>query len=502
MNVPRTSLSHQLSQEDVPAPAGSTNRKRRKTRNGDVSGQSQAQSTHDPQPSTHVSTDPPRRRKDNLERAKPLIDFQVTIGQKISDLEEAGAVAIPWITTNPRPSQTKLHPPSLGLDLLKSGTNVVPFLDDDKVLYGWLASNAVLPCLKQFQQEVLNNPELRKDLTALLAEDEAPFVKTIEHLGGAAYHYADMIDRKRVPTFKHSAAILGCAKYIRRLRRSAMAHFMHFVLDSGSSHFEDFLYFHCARTILTVHLDLERDADGFCGIMLQSPYAEPMVADARLEWDKLLVLPGGGDNTAHSVTTVQAASIAHTEARKGNATGSKMSAFDADMQRWRLEKEFLDATVQNPRILTQPPSENGQTEFADSSKADYPVRECVQECRPEEGLHTDNCHAVHFVALKKHINYTQPSREAIVPDQEQFDPSENFTFGRRRPIPPHSVTKVFNFNNLIDPFTEEETLTAYKRIREVLKAISDDTIDYHCKVVVWPTASISITATRCRSISK
>jgi hypothetical protein len=301
----------------------------------------------------------------------------------------------------------------------------------------------------------------------------------IQILGWTAYNYADMVSRNKRPNVAHSAAIFGCAKYVRRLRRCAMAHFMHFILDSGLSQFEDFLYFHCARTIITANLDLENDASGFFGIMLQSVCAEPVVADTRLEWDKSLVLPGGKVNTAYSMTTIHAAWIAYTEARKENATAVESSGWDADVARWELEKRFNDAIARTPKILTEPPSENGQTEFEDLSKAGYPERKCDKECRSEEDLHTDDCHTVFFAALEEHIEYTQPSREAVAPDQGQTRSSQKFTFERSRFISPISVTKVFNYKNLIDPFTKEETLTAYKRFREVLKDLADNKIDQH-----------------------
>jgi hypothetical protein len=104
-HIPRPKPSQQLFQEDAPAPPRSSIRKKRKTGTEDETNQSQAQSTHDFQPRIHASTDASRRWKDQLEPSKPLTEFQVTIGRKISELEEAGTVAISWNSTDPHPSQ-------------------------------------------------------------------------------------------------------------------------------------------------------------------------------------------------------------------------------------------------------------------------------------------------------------------------------------------------------------------------------------------------------------
>ena len=209
-------------------------------------------------------------------------------------------------------------------------------------------------------------------------------------------------------------------------------------------------------------LDLEKNTEGFFAVMLQSIYAEPMVADARLEWEKLLVLPGGSVNTVNSMTTIHAASIAYTDACKQKEAAVKLSLFDADVRRWEIQNKFLDATEKNPSILTAPPAENGQTEFEDSIKSSYRDRNCDDDCSDN---HSFSCHEDFSAALKEHTEYMQASKEAVVPDQEEPSSNHTFTFKRSRLISLEAVTKVFNYKNVIELFTEEEALTFYKRIR-------------------------------------
>lgn len=76
--------------------------------------------------------------------------------------------------------------------------------------------------------------------------------------------------------------MLICLKYVWRLKRCTMAHFMLFLREAEYPRLEEFVYTFCARALLTVYADIRlHGSDGFFAVMLDSRFAEPMTLEAR-----------------------------------------------------------------------------------------------------------------------------------------------------------------------------------------------------------------------------
>ena len=188
-----------------------------------------------------------------------------------------------------------------------------------------------------------------------------------------------------------------------------MAHFMHFLREAEYPRLEEFVYMFCARAMLTVFADLRlHGKDGFFAVMLDSRFAEPMTSEARKAWDKLLFLPGSssGADTAGSVNTIQAASIAFAKSTgcKSNATPLseeeiQQQQFKVEMECWELQKAFVDAVGESPELMTIIPPDVGQAELSQARKrgkkaGDPPQFKrkpnlfCDVACKPDVRLHT------------------------------------------------------------------------------------------------------------------
>jgi hypothetical protein len=231
---------------------------------------------------------------------------RVRIDQVIADLVKAGKDTLVFCDTTPLKSEPEVHPPALDLTLLKLTATELSF-SEDSALYGYLTSNNFLPCIAQWKKECLDDPRMRSLLLAALPDEEYPFVATAKYLAETAPDYIRIIDEKRPLTHPHAEIMLVCLKFVRRLKRCTMSHFMHFLLEGRFPRLEDFVYRFCAQAMLTTYADLRlHGTDGFFAVMLDSRFAEPMTMQARSAWDKLLFLPGSssGAKTDGNVATI------------------------------------------------------------------------------------------------------------------------------------------------------------------------------------------------------
>ena len=287
----------------------------------------------------------------------------------IADLEKAGKDTLIFCETTPLKSEPEVHPPALDLPLLKVTATELSFFEDS-ALYGYLTSNNFLPCIAQWKKECLDNPRMRSLLLAALPDDDYPFVETAKYLTETAPDYITIIDEKRPLKHPHAEIMLVCLKYVRRLKRCTMSHFMHFLLEGRFPRLEDFVYRFCVQAMLTVYADLRlHGTDGFFAVMLDSRFAEPMTMQARSAWDELLFLPGSssGANTEGNVATIQAASIAYAKNKEPvptNLTGDDAlrMRWTAEMECFELKNKFVGAVAESPELLIIVPPEVGQTE--------------------------------------------------------------------------------------------------------------------------------------------
>lgn len=418
---------------------------------------------------------------------------RVRLDQVITDLEKAGKDTLIFCDTRPLKSEPKVHPPALDLTLVKLVATELSFFEDS-ALYGYLTSNNFLPCIAQWKKECIDDLRMRSLLLTALPDDDHPFIETAKYLAETAPDYIQIIDKGQHLKHPHAEIMLVCVKYVRRLKRCTMSHFMHFLLEGRYPHLEDFVYRFCAQAMLTVFADLRLNGtDGFFAVMLDSRFAEPMTMQARSAWDELLISPGtsSGSNTKNNVSTIQAASIAYAKSKEpapANYTedDALKMRWKAEMECWQLKNEFVKAAGERPGLLILVPPEVGQTEVLEArkheKKAGFPPKykrkletTCDDDCRPRLNLHSRDCTR----KLDKAQDEWQEAKgydvEAEVPDQDPNPPS--FTFQQSIFVPQEQVITRFNQRNAFEPFSDEEKLVALKRFREVLDGVRGKMID-------------------------
>lgn len=451
------------------------------------------------------STTRPRRQPQNAtaqsQREQPTAIRRVRMESVITELKRAGKDTLTYCDTIPLKTEPELHPPRCNLALLKLSAVNLPFLDD-LTLYGWLTSNDILPCIRQWKQECLENEQLRSSLFAALPVDDFPSKETTEYLSRMAPRYATIVNQQAGLQHPHAEAFLPCLKYIRRLKRCSMAHFMHFLVDSQYPNLDEFIYTFCTRALLSAYVDLRTNGPtGFFGVMLNSRYAEPMILLARRAWDKLLILPGSSSavDTSNSVGTIQAASIAFAAGRTQEAINTSASPENNQDLHWeaaqlvsQLQNDFVTAVGENPDIMTIVPAEIGQTQLRKDRKGEQkagfpkpPVPqppevinrndkrkpECDDACQ-KPYLHTRDCSA-RVAAAQEEWRKNKGSVDAVVPDMG----TPLSTYNMSTLVPPEQVMSRFNHKEIIDPFSDEEKLLAFKMFRLYLNLHNGEAMD-------------------------
>ena len=422
---------------------------------------------------------------------------RVRINQVIQDLVKAGKDTLVFCDTTPLKTEPQVCPPALDLSLIKLSTAELLFLEDS-VLYGYLTSNDFLPCVAQWKKECIDNLRLRSLLLAALPDDEYPFVKTATYLAQKAPKYVSIIEENRTLNHPHAEIMLICLKYVWRLKRCTMAQFMHFLREAQYPHLEDFIYMFCARALLTVYADIRlHGADGFFAIMLDSRFAEPMTLEARRAWDKLLILPSSssGADTAASVNTIQAASIAYAKSTgfKSNATPlseeeTQQLHFKVEMECWKLKNAFVEAVGESPELKMVVPAEVGRTEWSKARKREKKAGQtprfkrelnsfCDSDCTPKTDTHSRACSRKLIAAQDEWQEAKGYDVEADVPDQEPA--KADFTFQQKQStlIPPEQVISRFNQRDVVEPFSDEEKFVALTRFRMALNLRKGDMVD-------------------------
>lgn len=120
---------------------------------------------------------------------------RMRIGRMIDQLEKAGKGTLTYCDSKPLKSESKLQPPACNLGLLKLSTANLPWLDE-LTLYGWLTSNDVLPCIKQWKQECLDNYDICASLQTALPSGDFPFDETTKYLSRTAPRYATIVNQR------------------------------------------------------------------------------------------------------------------------------------------------------------------------------------------------------------------------------------------------------------------------------------------------------------------
>jgi hypothetical protein len=408
-----------------------------------------------------------------------------------------GKDTLVFCDTTPLKSEPKVHPPALDLSLIKLITDELLFLDES-VLYGYLTSNNFLSCIAQGKKECIDNNRTRKLLLAALPDDDYPFVETAKYLARTAPKYVNIIEENCTVTHPHAEIMLVCMKYVRRLKRCTMSHFMHFLREAEYPRPGKSVYKFCTQAMLTVYAELRLHGTyGFFAVLLDSRFAEPMTWEARRAWDKLLFLHGStsGVDTASIVDTIQAASIAYAKDTgfKSHSTPftdeeTQALHFKVEMECWQLKNAWIKAVRQSPELMILVPAENGQTEVLEArkreKKAGRPARyereldfECDTGCRRKPPTHTRNCTRRFDRVQEEWLKTKGGDVEADVPDQEPAGVDFSFQQKQGILIPPDQVISRFNQRDIVEPFSDDEKLAALRRLRFVLDRVKGETVD-------------------------
>jgi hypothetical protein len=361
---------------------------------------------------------------------------EVPIDRVIAELKKAGTKISTVHDAPPEMTEAEIRPPALNLDPIKLGTSGLPSLDD-LTLCGWLSSNDVLPCWKQFALELSQDEQLQLELEALFAADASPPRKTIQFLAQNAPRYVKVIHHGLALDHPQRNAALFWIKHVRRIQRCTTAHFMHFLLRNRYPRLDDIFYMLSAGAIVTIYLDLQvKESATFSHKMVGSRLAEPMVLQARQAWDKLLVFSGNksGADTKNSVALVHAAAVAFADqGRHGAAYPPLGAAMDRKLQDeamsqcQKLQSSFATAMRKSPELMTIIPPETGRIKPQELESRDglvgFPPRqrpgplECDKACKKQFNLHTLECGAKICQAKKDSIedNGTDPSFTFQVP---------------------------------------------------------------------------------------
>jgi hypothetical protein len=160
---------------------------------------------------------------------------------------------------------------------------------------------------------------MKSSMQTLLAEDGYHYLQTIGFLASNVDRYVEIVHRNLPLGHYQPEVMMACMKYVRRLKRCAMAHLMHFLLDGRYSSLNQFIVTFCTRALLIVFTDMQlNDASSFFAIIFDGRYAKPMVLEVRRTWGKVLFFADSisGAETASSVAMVRAASVVSAEERR------------------------------------------------------------------------------------------------------------------------------------------------------------------------------------------
>lgn len=431
-------------------------------------------------------------------------DLSSDLDRKIVKLRKASKDTLTFIDKAPLENGAYLLLLEGDLSIIKLSTSELHSIDD-LTLYKFLSSNIVLPCLKQFKEECIDNPRLKSSLDSLLINEGFPYQETTEVLARLASKYAALMHQKSHLEHPHSEVMEILAKHIRRLKRRLMTQPMHFLLKDRYSRLDELFYKLCIRTLLTVCVDMQEDpTDGFFSVLFDTEYDKPMSSKLRSDWDNLLLLPSGdsGANTAASVVAIQAAFLFLADGnKKSNEVPFGGEEADQNLQAeimahyCKLHTDFVKAASEIPELVTTVPSENGQTESQKpklvGELVGFPPKQklsktnCVRGCQAHLGKHNVEC-PFWLEEGKKMFIKTLGEGKADGLDLENFQPSFTFQVPLPADADPKQIKPRLNCKNHVDPFSEEETLLAFKMFKVAMKPKLSGTLD-----LIFPWTSIS-----------
>lgn len=142
-------------------------------------------------------------------------------GRRYVELEEIVGTEIRYISTTPRYGQILIDVSKKRVDFtaIKACFEPLPFITEAEILI-WLASEAVLPVLKRWNAECINDRDVRRELRKLLPTDSAPwswYSAEAASIAGTGYYYTRYMQAVRPLDKPQAKALMLFAKYAYRL---------------------------------------------------------------------------------------------------------------------------------------------------------------------------------------------------------------------------------------------------------------------------------------------
>ncbi|KAK4542660.1 hypothetical protein LTR36_006232 [Oleoguttula mirabilis] len=187
-----------------------------------------------------------------------------------------------WRKTYPLQAHECKVVPRPDLTILRNSFNdQSPFHLSDEQLLMWLRSCDVLPLLKQWMEQCLNDEPLYIQLQRLLFTKERPWDRQARQIA----EYARLYGTRDVKLEgMNMEALLLCARFVKKICDGNTEFFEQFA-PYGYSHQERYLT--GARVVPTVYGDLRRRGDhGFFGILLDSELAGLIKQGVHKAWEK------------------------------------------------------------------------------------------------------------------------------------------------------------------------------------------------------------------------
>jgi hypothetical protein len=166
-----------------------------------------------------------------------------------------------------------------------------PLNTSDQKLFIWLRSADVLPLLKRWQQLCLDDPEMKAQMEKMLHKDDRPWTARVDQIADHSIHYGDK-DFEAELKMKWAKAFVLCAHYACKMVKCSRLFFEGFK-PYGFSEIDRMIV--GVATLFTVYDDLIQNQEGFFGILLESPLAQPMAASVRKSWEAKYLFEGEED---------------------------------------------------------------------------------------------------------------------------------------------------------------------------------------------------------------
>ena len=244
-----------------------------------------------------------------------------------------------WRKDHPKLSMPTTELARPDLTLLTSSFDG-PFELSDEVILRWLRSEHVLPLLKQFKKDCLEDPEAYEAfLNHQEQADNTALVKQISHYARA---YGDR--EVQLGQVNNVETLLLWARFTTRLANGNGGIGGFFSQFSPCVMSSEEVSAACVKVLFLVEEELREDANGFFGLLLESELTGPMRPDVRKFWEAKYPFTGEADLDPHKKVLLKSKKTQATAIEGVNNKDKTESKLDASSETETTEEPLQPET--------------------------------------------------------------------------------------------------------------------------------------------------------------